>query len=149
VWLFHCHIEWHVMSGLVATFVEAPLEIQQVIVVPQNHFDVCKAGNVSTVGNAAGNTANLLNLAGQNAPPGALPTGFTTKGVVAFVFTCLCGLLGTAVVAWYGFADVSLDQSAAQAPQEPGVLKTASPASAPAAHNDAMTVTEAGVGRAS
>ncbi|KAK5106527.1 hypothetical protein LTS08_000646 [Lithohypha guttulata] len=28
VWLFHCHMEWHSHSGLVATFVEAPLELQ-------------------------------------------------------------------------------------------------------------------------
>ncbi|OQV07036.1 hypothetical protein CLAIMM_11529 [Cladophialophora immunda] len=29
VWLFHCHMEWHVETGLVATFVEAPLELQE------------------------------------------------------------------------------------------------------------------------
>ena len=28
VWLFHCHIEWHVDSGLIATIIEAPLELQ-------------------------------------------------------------------------------------------------------------------------
>ncbi|KAJ1323364.1 iron transport multicopper oxidase [Microdochium nivale] len=29
VWLFHCHMEWHAHSGLVATIIEAPLEIQR------------------------------------------------------------------------------------------------------------------------
>ncbi|OAL33055.1 hypothetical protein AYO22_00140 [Fonsecaea multimorphosa] len=29
VWLFHCHMEWHVETGLVATLIEAPLELQQ------------------------------------------------------------------------------------------------------------------------
>ncbi|KAH7024677.1 Cupredoxin [Microdochium trichocladiopsis] len=29
VWLFHCHIEWHVDSGLIATLVESPLEIRR------------------------------------------------------------------------------------------------------------------------
>ncbi|EXJ67555.1 uncharacterized protein A1O5_09568 [Cladophialophora psammophila CBS 110553] len=29
VWLFHCHMEWHVETGLVATMIEAPLELQQ------------------------------------------------------------------------------------------------------------------------
>jgi iron transport multicopper oxidase len=29
VWLFHCHMEWHVETGLVATMVEAPLELQK------------------------------------------------------------------------------------------------------------------------
>ncbi|KAH0848220.1 Iron transport multicopper oxidase FET3 [Fonsecaea pedrosoi] len=28
VWLFHCHMEWHVETGLVATLIEAPLELQ-------------------------------------------------------------------------------------------------------------------------
>ncbi|KPI38272.1 Iron transport multicopper oxidase FET3 [Cyphellophora attinorum] len=29
VWLLHCHMEWHAHSGLKATFVEAPLQLQQ------------------------------------------------------------------------------------------------------------------------
>jgi iron transport multicopper oxidase len=27
VWLFHCHVEWHVLEGMSATFVEAPSEL--------------------------------------------------------------------------------------------------------------------------
>lgn len=29
VWLMHCHMEWHAHSGLMATFVEAPLQLQE------------------------------------------------------------------------------------------------------------------------
>lgn len=29
VWLFHCHMEWHVETGLVTTMIEAPLELQR------------------------------------------------------------------------------------------------------------------------
>ena len=29
---------------------------------------------------------------------------FTTRGIVALVFSCVSGILGVAVVAWYGFA---------------------------------------------
>jgi uncharacterized cupredoxin-like copper-binding protein len=76
VWLFHCHIEWHVASGLMATMVEAPLELQKSLTLPQDHLDVCAAGRVPVAGNAAGNTANLLDLSGQNAPPGPLPAGY-------------------------------------------------------------------------
>lgn len=75
VWLFHCHIEWHVTSGLLATFVEAPLELQKSLTLPQNHLDVCNAGNVPTAGNAAANTVDLLDLSGQNSPPAPLPAG--------------------------------------------------------------------------
>ncbi|KAK2678446.1 Multicopper oxidase, C-terminal [Fusarium oxysporum f. sp. vasinfectum] len=74
VWLFHCHIEWHVTSGLIATFVEDPLALQASLKLPQNHLDACKAGNIPTVGNAAGNT-DLLDLSGENVPPPRLPEG--------------------------------------------------------------------------
>lgn len=33
-------------------------------------------------------------------------TRFTTKGIVALVFSCISGILGVSVIAWYGFADV-------------------------------------------
>ncbi|KAF9876624.1 iron transport multicopper oxidase fet3 [Colletotrichum karsti] len=116
VWLFHCHIEWHVTSGLLATFVEAPLELQKTLQLPQNHIDVCNAGQVPVKGNAAGNTADLLDLTGQNAPPAPLPAGFTPRGIVAFVFSCITGLLGIVVVCWYGMAGSgsSVDQAAIQ-----------------------------------
>ena len=75
IWLFHCHIEWHVVSGLMATFVEAPLELQKTLELPQDHLDVCKTGSVPTVGNAAANGEDFLDLKGQNSPPKPLPAG--------------------------------------------------------------------------
>ncbi|KAI6092909.1 putative ferroxidase [Hypoxylon rubiginosum] len=104
VWLFHCHIEWHVSSGLIATFVEAPLDLQKTISIPQDHLDVCAAQSIPTAGNAAGNTANLLDLTGEPKSPDPLPDGFTIRGKVALAFSCLCGILGVAVVCWYGLA---------------------------------------------
>ncbi|KAK1985209.1 multicopper oxidase [Colletotrichum cereale] len=104
VWLFHCHIEWHVTSGLLATFVEAPLDLQKTLSIPQNHLDVCAAANVPTAGNAAGNTVDLMDLRGQNTPPARLPDGFTARGIVALVFSCVTGILGVLVVGWYGLA---------------------------------------------
>lgn len=105
VWLFHCHIEWHVQSGLMATFVEAPLEIQQSLTIPPDHLDVCKKMGVPTGGNAAGNSEDFLNLDGENAPPNRLPDGFTGPGIAALVFSCLTGILGVMTIAWYGFAE--------------------------------------------
>lgn len=106
VWLFHCHIEWHVESGLIATMVEAPLDLQRDLVIPQGHYDACAAASpaVPTVGNAAGNTADLLDLSGEPSPPARLPDGFTARGIVALVFSCISGVLGVAVVAWYGMS---------------------------------------------
>ncbi|KAI2642354.1 multicopper oxidase [Xylaria nigripes] len=114
VWLFHCHIEWHVSSGLLATMVEAPLELQKTIKIPQGHLDVCAAGNVATTGNAAANTVDLTDLKGQNKPPAPIPAGFTTKGKVALAFSVLSGVLGVLTVAWYG---LSPDPSNPQRPK--------------------------------
>jgi iron transport multicopper oxidase len=66
VWLFHCHIEWHVSMGLVATVIEAPAMLQRAITIPQQHLDICIAQCVPTAGNAAGNTVNHTDLAGAN-----------------------------------------------------------------------------------
>lgn len=56
----HCHIEWHLDAGMAATIVEAPIQLQQLgIEIPQDHLDSCRAMNLSTSGNCAGNTQNL------------------------------------------------------------------------------------------
>ena len=63
VWLVHCHVEWHVAAGLVATFIEAPDHINYTI--PSDHVKVCKKYGMQYQGNAAANTRNPLNLTGQ------------------------------------------------------------------------------------
>lgn len=100
IWLFHCHIEWHLASGLVSTFVEAPLELQKTMTVPSNHYEVCAAGATPTAGNAAGNTKDALNLDGQNLDVAPLPAGFTAGGIVALVFSVIAALLGMAAISW-------------------------------------------------
>lgn len=75
VWLFHCHIEWHVVSGLLATFIESPLDIQKQAAISKDHLAACEAGGIPTKGNAAANSANFLDLTGENTPPGDLPDG--------------------------------------------------------------------------
>jgi iron transport multicopper oxidase len=69
VWLFHCHVEWHVSMGLSATIIEAPTELQQSLVIPQQHLDVCKAQCMPTKGNAAGNEVDHLDLNGAPTKP--------------------------------------------------------------------------------
>lgn len=99
VWLFHCHIEWHMVQGLVATIVEAPEEIHG-LDIPEDHLNVCKAGSIATLGNAAANTDDVLDLTGENTSVSPLPAGFTTKGYVAIVFSCLAGVLGIIAISW-------------------------------------------------
>lgn len=100
VWLFHCHIDWHLATGLAATMIEAPLELQNTLQVPENHYDACRAAQRPYAGNAAGNTQDVLDLKGQNESVKPLPSGFTAGGIVALVFSCFSAFLGMAVIAW-------------------------------------------------
>lgn len=106
VWFFHCHIEWHVDQGLIATMIEAPLEVQKTLTIPEDHFATCKARGIPYTGNAAANTVDFLDLKGAPEAPKPLPAGFTARGIVALVFSCLAALLGLAVITWYGMADM-------------------------------------------
>ncbi|ROV93786.1 hypothetical protein VSDG_07021 [Cytospora chrysosperma] len=64
VWLFHCHIEWHVEMGLTATIVEAPEKLRG-RKFPGDHIDMCKVQGLLYEGNAAGNTENYTDTAGM------------------------------------------------------------------------------------
>lgn len=65
VWLLHCHVEWHVEAGLVATIIEAPETFpESQDAPPQNHYDVCAAYPDPIHGNAAGKKG--LDLSGAN-----------------------------------------------------------------------------------
>lgn len=81
--------------------VEAPLDLQKTLTIPEGHFDACRAGGVPYTGNAANNTVNFLDLAGANSPPKPLPAGFTPRGIVALVFSVISALLGLGVIIWY------------------------------------------------
>ncbi|KAA8897715.1 hypothetical protein TRICI_006678 [Trichomonascus ciferrii] len=111
VWFFHCHIEWHLSQGLALVFVEAPEELYD-LDIPQQHYDVCKAAGVPTEGNAAANTKDFFNLEGQNKQTKDLPPGFTARGIVALVFSCVSAFLGMAAIAYYGLSDLSASDEA-------------------------------------
>jgi iron transport multicopper oxidase len=106
VWFFHCHIDWHLSQGLGLLMIEAPTQIQERLNIPQNHYDVCKAAGVPTAGNAAANTEDFLDLSGQNRQQNWLPEGFTARGIVALVFSCVSAFLGIAFLVVYGLSDL-------------------------------------------
>ena len=70
VYLFHCHTEWHVESGLTATFIEAPDVLQSYnLYVPVSHRDTCDMQKIPRKGNAAGNSKDYTNLDGAPTEP--------------------------------------------------------------------------------
>ncbi|GEQ72868.1 hypothetical protein JCM33374_g6556 [Metschnikowia sp. JCM 33374] len=66
VWLFHCHIEWHLEQGLVATFIEAPTELQKTQKFTEGWKSVCSNSGVFMRGNCAGNVVDFMDLTGAN-----------------------------------------------------------------------------------
>ncbi|KAI9202143.1 Cupredoxin [Polychytrium aggregatum] len=100
IWLFHCHIEWHLEAGLAATFIEAPLEIQSRIAVPQELSNFCTNNGFKTSGNAMGN--NGTDLTGYQLTAQPLSGNFETKGIISLVVTIVVALLGLGTVVWFG-----------------------------------------------
>jgi iron transport multicopper oxidase len=67
-WLFHCHIEWHLESGLAVQMIEAPLLAQQRNTPPAVMFQQCLADGLPDSGNAAGH-ASTTDLTGLTIGP--------------------------------------------------------------------------------
>ena len=65
VYLFHCHIEWHVPMGLTATVIEAPEKLRDYDI-PADHIAACIALGIPHAGNAGGDVANVSNTANYN-----------------------------------------------------------------------------------
>ncbi|KAF7722838.1 hypothetical protein EC973_002640 [Apophysomyces ossiformis] len=103
VWFFHCHIEWHLESGLAATFIEAPDVALQRMTLPEKFYDMCEAGGNIAKGNAAGKQG--LDLSG--APDGIrlIYDGFTAKGKGAMAACIIAALIGIGTIVWYALAD--------------------------------------------
>ena len=45
-------------------------------------------------------------MTGANTSVPPLPDGFTARGIVALVFSVIAGLVGVAVIAWYGVGEI-------------------------------------------
>jgi iron transport multicopper oxidase len=103
--------------------------MQQSLSIPADHLEVCKAAGVPVEGNAAGNTVDVFDLKGQNKSVAALPAGFTARGIVALVFSCISAFLGMAVIAWFVIIlpeSVSLGQSTNDASRRYGAAPLSS-----------------------
>lgn len=113
VWFFHCHIEWHLLQGLAMVLIEDPKSVQATASqqLTANHEDVCSSVGVQYAGNAAANAVDFLDLTGENKQVKNLPDGFTAKGIVAMIFSCLSGIFGMITIALYGLLGMK-DQEA-------------------------------------
>ncbi|KAH9932264.1 Fet3 ferroxidase protein [Fomitopsis serialis] len=100
VWFFHCHIEWHLESGLAIQLIEAPLQMQERNTMPSVLNDQCAALGLPYTGNAAG-FASTTDLDGLPAGPWVQNNGWHAKGIGAMAGCVLSAVLGMATVVWY------------------------------------------------
>ena len=68
VFLFHCHIEWHVEMGLTVTLVQGP-ELLRGAQFPPDHIDNCRKLGIPFSGNAAGNADPTDTTGFRTVPP--------------------------------------------------------------------------------
>lgn len=99
-WFFHCHIDWHLSSGLAAVFIEAPEVMQKTLKMPQQMLDHCKAQNVPTSGNVVGKMS-ATDMNGQAWGPFPLVMNWTPKAIGAMAGCIITFLVGFATIVWY------------------------------------------------
>lgn len=109
VWFFHCHLEWHLEQGLALILVEDPMGIQSDPrqQISESHLNTCNKLGIPVKANAAGNSVDFLNLLGENVQQPELPAGFTARGIVALVFSCISAFLGMGAIAYYGASEIT------------------------------------------
>lgn len=105
VWFFHCHIDWHLSSGLALAFIESPDYMQKNLTMPKAMLDQCAAQNIPTSGNAVG-LMSTTDLKGQPLGPYALKMGWTPKAIGALAGCIITALLGFLTVVWYSWGDI-------------------------------------------
>lgn len=104
VWMFHCHIEWHLEAGLAVVFIEAPLEMQMTLSIPDEMYQQCAAQNIKTTGNVVG-LNSTTDFSGAPYGPFPLPNRITSKGIGALAACVIAAFLGMGSVIWYALDD--------------------------------------------
>lgn len=69
------HIDFHVEAGLTATIIESPNLLQETLTIPADHLAVCHQDGQATIGNAAGNSKNYMDMDGQPLVPARYDCG--------------------------------------------------------------------------
>ncbi|WRT64797.1 uncharacterized protein IL334_001731 [Kwoniella shivajii] len=100
-WFFHCHVDWHLSSGLAVVFIEAPEKLQENNSIPQPLIDQCKYWGLPTSGNVVG-INSTTDYMGQPWGPFPLVIGWTPKAILSILACTVTALIGAFTVIWYG-----------------------------------------------
>ncbi|WVN89190.1 uncharacterized protein L203_104406 [Cryptococcus depauperatus CBS 7841] len=113
-WMFHCHIDWHLSSGLAAVLVEAPERFaEEKANVPERIYDHCRAWKMGTEGNVVG-TYSVSDFDGQPWGPFPLKMGWTRRAIGALAGCILTALIGMATIGWYASGELDEEEMEAE-----------------------------------
>ncbi|WVO16800.1 hypothetical protein L204_104486 [Cryptococcus depauperatus] len=113
-WMFHCHIDWHLSSGLAAVLVEAPERFAgEKANVPERIYDHCRAWKMGTEGNVVG-TYSVSDFDGQPWGPFPLKMGWTRRAIGALAGCILTALIGMATIGWYASGELDEEEMEAE-----------------------------------
>ncbi|KAL7418969.1 ferroxidase fet3 [Cryptotrichosporon argae] len=104
-WFFHCHIDWHLSSGLAAVMIEAPETFQANTTIPSQMYDHCAFWDRPTTGNVVG-LNSTTDFKGQPWGPWPIKMGWTPKAIGALAGCIITALLGFATIAWYSSGEL-------------------------------------------
>ncbi|KAJ3099865.1 hypothetical protein HDU96_010538 [Phlyctochytrium bullatum] len=133
IWLFHCHIEWHLEAGLVMTFIEAPDRLNT-IKPDVTFFRHCAQQGIPAAGNVIGKAG--LDLSGLVPGPQQIPTTMTTKGWLGLFGAIISAIIGIATVVWFARPDADEVPPATQRANEARPLMAASAANGDAQQSE-------------
>ncbi|EIW77038.1 Fet3 ferroxidase [Coniophora puteana RWD-64-598 SS2] len=116
VWFFHCHIDWHLSTGLAIQIIEAPQQMQERAqgIVPQYMYDQCQTLGTPYQGNAAGHFSTT-DLSGWFLGPYEQELGWLKKGILAMFGCVLTACLGMLTVMWYSLGTQFTDEEVEEA----------------------------------
>ncbi|KIR56098.1 ferroxidase [Cryptococcus gattii Ru294] len=100
-WIFHCHIDWHMDSGLAVIMITDPSYSQLRLEIPQTMKDHCEYWGHSATGNVVG-LNSTTDFKGEAVGPLPLVMGWTPKAKGALAGCIIAALAGFASVVWYG-----------------------------------------------
>ncbi|KAK8847393.1 hypothetical protein IAR55_005251 [Kwoniella newhampshirensis] len=104
-WFFHCHVDWHLSSGLAMVLIEAPERFQEDTVIPNTIKDHCAYWGLPTSGNVVG-TESTTEFKGQPWGPFPLVIGWTPKAILSIVACIVSALIGCVTVVWYASGEL-------------------------------------------
>ncbi|WFD41378.1 hypothetical protein MPSI1_000004 [Malassezia psittaci] len=103
VWFFHCHIDWHLASGLALLMVQGPEVFPSIYTeIPDDFYQQCQAQNLSTTGNAGGITDSVTDFGVLPKEPHLPRVGWTPVMIGTFVACILAALMGITALCIYG-----------------------------------------------